>query len=145
GQRAAGTVGTEGVSHDPCEKLAYRGWGGLGRHHHRPHGDREVGSPERPDDDRVRQGLLAMGGPPRQDTPTDRLQHVEHAVAPAESLVASWWLSKSVNRHRAAPRSPLISMGGLGSGPRSAAPSPRPAAGGSTAARVRPAAVGRGG
>jgi hypothetical protein len=99
GQRAAGIVGTEGVGHEPCEKLAHRGWSGLGRHDRRLNRDGERGPPERPDDDRVRQGHLAMGGPPCQDTRADRPEGVDHRVAEAKGFTTSGVVSGSVDGH----------------------------------------------
>ena len=107
GQRAAGTVRAEGVDNDPFEELAHRGWSGLGRYHSRPYGDRKLRPLERPDDNRVRKGLPVMGGPPRQDTPVDRPEGVEHLMAEAKSFAAFCVPSGSVEGDYAGSRCPL--------------------------------------
>jgi hypothetical protein len=89
-QRAPWTVGAEGAGDHPLQEHGDRRWCGLGRHHRHPHGDCERGSPERPDDDHVRQGLPAPGGPPRQDTRADRPEDMEHHVEEAKCSPASY-------------------------------------------------------
>jgi hypothetical protein len=110
GQRAAGAIGTKGISDNALEEHGKRGRGGLGPHHLRPHRNRETRPPKRPDDDCLGTDRRPMGDLPRGEALTERSEHATDRVVEAAYGTPSVRRSRSIERHRIGSHSPRVPL-----------------------------------
>jgi hypothetical protein len=111
GQRAAWTIGIEGVGDHSLEEHGHGGWGAFSPDRGRPHGNRETWPPERADDDRVGMGHPLLGAPPCSKALPQRPKQAADRAGEAACTAQSLRQSKSIERQRTgspSPRVPLV-------------------------------------